>query len=417
MSPLQLRVIALCIAINMLDGFDILAMAYTAPAIAGEWQLDPKRLGLLFSLGLGGMMAGSILLAPLADRFGRRPLILACLIAATASMFAASFSESLPSLGGARVLTGMAIGAMLPCINTMVAEFAPSDRRALAVSVMQAGFAVGASLGGFLAVWLLSSFGWPAVFVTGAFLSLVLIPLVWSGMPESLAFLATRPDRAEERATLLTKLSGVVDTDPAAAQSDGDNPGAWSVLAQVKVPLALVSLTFFASVMSFYFLTSWVPKLLNDGGLSEGQAVAGGALLTAGGIIAAFALGWLSLKRSIVPIVACAAAVAALLTAGFGQLPPNAAYLLPAAFLLGLATNATQIGIYAVIPGLFPAQIRASATGLAIGLGRTGSIVGPWLAGALLATGWTAGGLFALMALPYAAAIFLLLAMRRWQVH
>ena len=129
------------------------------------------------------------------------------------------------------------------------------------------------------------------------------------------------------------------------------------------------------------------------------------------------ALGWLSLKRSIVPIVAATAAVAALLTAGFGQLPPDVVYLLPAAFLLGLATNATQIGIYAVIPGLFPARIRASATGLAIGLGRTGSIVGPWLAGALLATGWTAGGLFALMAVPYAAAIFLLLAMRRWQVH
>jgi MFS family permease len=237
-------------------------------------------------------------------------------------------------------------------------------------------------------------------------------------MPESLAYLATRPDRAEERATLLTKLSGVVDIDPAAAaQGEGDKPGAWSALAQVKVPLALVSLTFFASVMSFYFLTSWVPKLLNDGGLSEGQAVVGGALLTAGGIIAAFALGWLSLKRSIVPMVAAAAAAAAFLTASFGQLPAEVAYLLPAAFLLGLATNATQIGIFAVIPSLFPARIRASATGLAIGLGRTGSVVGPWLAGALLATGWTAGGLFALMALPYAAAIFLLLAMRRWQVH
>jgi benzoate transport len=417
MSPLQLRVIALCIAINMLDGFDILAMAYTAPAIAGEWRLDPERLGLLFSLGLGGMMAGSILLAPLADRFGRRPLILACLIAATASMFAASFAASLPSLGAARVLTGLAIGGMLPCINTMVAEFAPSDKRALAVSVMQAGFAVGASLGGFLAVWLLATFGWPAVFATGAILSLILIPLVWAGMPESLAYLATRPDRAEERVLLLGKLTGMVDTASPVTQGDSDELGAWSVLAQVKVPLALVSLTFFSSVMSFYFLTSWVPKLLNDGGLSEGQAVTGGALLTAGGIIAAFALGWLSLKRSIVPIMVCAAAVAAFLTAGFGQLPPNAAYLLPAAFLLGLATNATQIGIYAVIPGLFPARIRASATGLAIGLGRIGSIVGPWLAGVLLASGWTAGGLFALMAVPYAIAIFLLLGVQRWQLH
>ena len=124
MSALQLRVIALCTCVNMLDGFDILAMAYTAPAVGKLWALSPSRLGVLFSLGLTGMMAGSIFLAPLADRFGRRPMILSCLLVATLSMFAAANSGDLLSLGCARVATGLAIGAILPCMNTMVAEYA-----------------------------------------------------------------------------------------------------------------------------------------------------------------------------------------------------------------------------------------------------------------------------------------------------
>ena len=193
MSALQLRVIALCTCVNMLDGFDILAMAYTAPAVGKLWALSPSRLGVLFSLGLTGMMAGSIFLAPLADRFWRRPMILSCLLVATLSMFAAANSGDILSLGCARVATGLAIGAILPCMNTMVAEYASPRSRATAVAVMQAGFAIGASLGGFLAIWLLGRFGWTAVFHAGAIMTCLLVPAVYLGMPESLAYLARKP--------------------------------------------------------------------------------------------------------------------------------------------------------------------------------------------------------------------------------
>jgi MFS family permease len=169
--------------------------------------------------------------------------------------------------------------------------------------------------------------------------------------------------------------------------------------------------------MVFYFLTSWVPKILVDTGFGEGLAVSAGALLTSGGILAAFALGWLSYRRSIVTVVAASTALSAGLTLVFGLLPAEPIILLTAAFLLGLAVNTTQIGIYTIIPGLFPARIRASATGLAIGIGRIGSVVGPWLAGTLLTMGWTTGQLFAAMATPYLVAVFLLLGLKKWERH
>ena len=417
MSALQLRVIALCTCVNMLDGFDILAMAYTAPAVGKLWALSPTRLGVLFSLGLTGMMAGSIFLAPLADRFGRRPMILSCLLVATLSMFAAANSGDLLSLGCARVATGLAIGAILPCMNTMVAEYASPRSRATAVAVMQAGFAIGASLGGFLAIWLLGRFGWTAVFHAGAIMTCLLVPAVYLGMPESLAYLARKPTRAAEHAALLARLGDV--GDEAKLPSSNVNivlPG-WKELADVRTPLTLIAASFFSCVMVFYFLTSWVPKILVDTGFGEGQAVSAGALLTSGGILAAFALGWLSYRRSLVTVVAASTALSAGLTLAFGLLPAEPIILLTAAFLLGLAVNTTQIGIYTIIPGLFPARIRASATGLAIGIGRIGSVVGPWLAGTLLTMGWTTGQLFAAMATPYLVAVFLLLGLKKWERH
>ncbi|MCE2829864.1 MAG: MFS transporter, partial [Sphingomonadales bacterium] len=183
MSRLQIRVILICIAINMLDGFDILAIAFTAPAIAKEWSLNPEALGGLLSAGLAGMVAGSFLLGPLADRFGRRPIILFGLIIAILGMGGAALSQDLTQLALVRAITGFAVGGMLPCINTMVAEYASPKARTFSVAMLQAGFSTGASLGGFSAVWILASAGWQAVFLAGAVLTAILLPLVWFGMP------------------------------------------------------------------------------------------------------------------------------------------------------------------------------------------------------------------------------------------
>jgi MFS family permease len=411
MLSMRNRVITLCIIVNMLDGFDILAMAYTAPALAKVWAIPPEQLGLVFSIGLAGMMIGSIAIGLLADSTGRRPMILACLALGTLGMLGAAHSADIRHLSIARFITGLAIGGMLPCINSMVAEYALPRWRSMAVSLMQAGFAIGASAGGFLSLLLLKQWGWSGVFTIGAIMTGLLLPIVFLGMPESLGFLASKPGRESQYRTLLGKL-GLAEAH--LPPEGGEGGKGIRALADHAAPLVLIFAIWFLCVMSFYFLNSWVPKILADGGLSEGQAVMGGAMLTAGGVISALVLGWISLQQPLVRIVATATAGSAIMTLLFGQISGEAIPLMGAAFLLGLLTNATQIGIYAVLPGLFPSSLRAGATGLAIGMGRLGSVLGPWLAGVLLAAGWNAPSLFAAMALPYLCAAILMLPLQRW---
>lgn len=399
-KAVSIRVVALCVIINMLDGFDILAMAYAAPALASEWSLEPQQLGLLFSIGLAGMMAGSILIGPLGDRFGRRPVILACLAGAGMSMTLAGLASSMETLIFARLLTGLAIGGTLPCINTMAAEYSTPRTRTFAVSMTQAGFPIGAALCGFLAVWFLAQFGWQAIFFTGAAVALIMIPVIFRWMPESATFGAAQ--KLTETGT-----SGLED----GAAVENAHEG----LAGLWLALCLLSLAFFGSVMSYYFLTSWLPKILTDSGMGQGDAVLAGALLTSGGIFSALALGWLAMTRSLTVIVAVLALLAAILTAIFGQLAGTGQAVLLVAFLLGICANGTQIGLYATVPAIFPAHVRASGTGLAIGLGRGGAVLAPWLAGVLIVHGWSTQALFAVMAVPYLCVTILVVLLARWQ--
>ncbi|TNE34166.1 MAG: MFS transporter [Alphaproteobacteria bacterium] len=397
---IQARIVALCMLVNMLDGFDILAMAYSAPAVASEWGLDPEQLGILFSLGLGGMMAGSIFISPLADRFGRRPVIIACLSAAIASMALAGSAPDLTTLAFARLLTGMAIGGTLPCINTMAAEYSSSKSRTLAVSLTQAGFPLGASLGGFLAVWLLDAFNWQSIFLAGAIVSALLLPVIYLWMPESAAFEQGKAQPASERKSIAATDSG---------------KGQLADLLSYRAALALLVLCFFASVMGVYFLFSWLPKILTDVGMEQGDAVLAGALLTSGGLVSALAIGWLAMTRPLVKIIAVGSALSAILTFLTGQLADNGSIIFLVAFLVGVTINGVQIGLYAAVPSMFPAGVRAGGTGFAIGLGRGGAVLGPWLTGVLIARGWSPEQLFALMSVPYLLLAVLVLMLARWQ--
>ena len=168
MGRLQIAAIILCILLNALDGFDVLAISFASPGIAAEWGVDRAALGIVLSMELIGMAVGSILLGGLADRAGRRPTILLCLVIMAAGMFGATLATSVTSLSAIRLITGLGIGGMLACTNAMVAELANARARSLAVAVMAAGYPIGAILGGSIASMLLVSGGWRDVFLFGA---------------------------------------------------------------------------------------------------------------------------------------------------------------------------------------------------------------------------------------------------------
>lgn len=224
---LQWQVVGLCWLVNILDGFDLLAISFAAPTLAKAWQLDPRTLGIVFSSGLLGMTVGSLLLGPAADRIGRRRMIiLATAVLGLSTLATAAVTSVLPLIL-LRGVTGVAIGALLPSLNTLVAEYTPDRRRNLAISFMHLGYPVGGIAGGFLASRLIPSAGWEAVFVVGGLFTLATLPVLLLGLPESLHYLL-RQDRPRSRAAA-DKLAARLGIDLAAAGAQADAVGMSSV--------------------------------------------------------------------------------------------------------------------------------------------------------------------------------------------
>ncbi len=212
MSALQIFVVAVTIALNALDGFDVMSISFASPGIAAEWGINRAALGIVLSMELIGMAFGSILLGGVADRLGRRPTMLGCLFIMAIGMFMVTTSNGvlgsilapmlglfgqnvdvrLADLSGWRVVTGLGIGGMLASINAVASEFSNEKRRHLNVSLMSIGYPIGAVLGGLVAQQLLKTGDWRAVFYFGAVVTAVLIPVVYFAVPESVHWLARK---------------------------------------------------------------------------------------------------------------------------------------------------------------------------------------------------------------------------------
>ena len=406
MSPFQIAAIAICLVVNMLDGFDVLAIAFTAPAIARDWSVPDDALGLLFSAGLAGMMAGSLFIAPFADRIGRRPVIVVCLVVLSAGMCASAAAADVRQLAAMRALTGLGIGGALASLNTIVAEYSPLRWRDFAVSLLQTGYPIGATIGGSIAVGLLASYGWRAVFVAGGLASTMLVPVVLWRLPESFDYLVTRrPDGALERTNALLARMGRPALDALPAADARTTP---SLRAQVeelfspehRTTTILLWVAFFMVMASFYFALTWTPQILVASGLSVGRGVSGGVLMNVGGIVGAGLLGWASAQlglRRLVSIYMAACTVAFVLFAALaGSLPAR----LAAAAMIGFFIFGSMVGLYAMAPRLYAPQVRTTAIGWAIGIGRGGAVLGPYVAGLLLASGWERSACYVLFAVP-----------------
>ncbi|UQS23904.1 MFS transporter [Amycolatopsis thermalba] len=407
MSSFQWSAIGICVLLNVLDGFDVLVMSFTASGVSREWQLSSAALGLLLSAGLAGMAAGSLFLAPLADRFGRRALILGCLALSSGGMFLSAASQSAVQLGLTRVLTGIGIGGILAASNVIAAEYANARWRGLAVSLNSTGYAVGATLGGIVAAVLQGTAGWRAVFLFGAVATALLIGAVLWRLPESLDFLLVR--RSPGALARLNKLLASMKQPPLDTLPDAPAPVRPSAgVAQLLSPAlrrnTLLSwLSFFLVMFGFYFVTSWTPKLLVDAGLSATQGITGGVLLNLGGIFGTALLGLLASRFPLKHVLTGYAVVTAVLLSVFVPATGTLALAFGVGLLIGLFVNGCMAGLYALTPSIYPAPVRATGVGWGIGIGRMGAILSPVVAGWLLDASWTPGAVYLLVA------VFLLL--------
>jgi benzoate transport len=420
MSARQWLVVASMVALNALDGFDVMSISFASPGIAAEWQLERAALGVVLSMELVGMALGSIVLGRVADQLGRRLTILACLALMTAGMLGAASAGNVPALSAWRVLTGLGIGGMLAATNAAVSEAANARHRALAVVLMAGGYPIGTILGGLAATRLLQAFDWRAVFLFGAGWSASMIPLVLWLAPESVAFLALRqPAGALLRINrVLASFGHAPITQLPAVGRPAGRPGVLAAFRPLFAPALAattcgLTIAYLAHIMTFYFILKWIPKIVVD--MGHAPASAAGVLVWAsiGGASGSLLLGLLTRRLPLFRLTIGAMLASCGLVVLFGAQQPDLARLSLVAGIAGFATNAAVVGLYALIAECFPTALRGTATGLIIGIGRGGSALAPALAGWLFAAGLGLQQVAVLMALGSALAALTLLALGR----
>ena len=295
MTRLQIAAVVLCVALNAIDGFDVLAISFAAPGIAAEWGISRGALGIVLAMELIGMAAGSVVLGSIADNLGRRPIILGCLVVMASGMYLASQATSVNALLATRFVTGVGIGGMLATTNAMVAEYSNARHRNFNVVLMATGYPVGIIIGGSLATILLAHFDWRAVFILGAAMTGVLLPAIWFLMPESISYLAQkkRPDALAQINRILTRMGhAVLEQLPA---SEEKSTG-WRDLFSPQLARTTILLTtaYLAHIITFYFILKWIPNIVVD--MEYSPASAGGILVWAnvGGAVGSVLLGGLT---------------------------------------------------------------------------------------------------------------------------
>jgi AAHS family 4-hydroxybenzoate transporter-like MFS transporter len=413
----QIRLLLACAMVLVLDGFDTTAIGYVAPALAREWNLGRGALGPVFSAGLFGLMIGALLFGPLADRIGRKKIIILSTIAFGIGTLVTAFVNDMNTLFVVRLLTGLGLGGAMPNTIALTSEFGPRRRRATMVMVMFVGFSVGAALGGLLAAALIPQFGWRSVFVVGGIAPLVLAPILALRLPESVRFLALT-GQANERVAQLLALVNPKSVIASATRFVVDEPALTGIPVKHlfaggrTLATLLLWVVFFMSLLDIYFLSNWLPTVLNDLGASISAAAAIGSMLQVGGIVGTFALGSV-IDRFSFRALALVYFMGLFAVGAIGQLGHSAILVTIAIFVAGFCIVGGQIAANALAAGFYPTSVRATGVGWALGIGRVGSIVGPLVGGVLLSLKWSAGEVFVTAACAALCAALAALALSR----
>ena len=406
LSGLQVLTITICVLINMIDGFDVLAIAYTAPVISEAWSVGPAQLGVVFGAGGLGMMLGAFILGPLADYRGRRFNVILGLALATAGMLATVVTTTITELMLARILTGVGIGTLLASLNTLVAEYSPDRYRNIAITLLHLGYPIGGAIGGIAAAGLISTFGWQSVFLVGGLLSLVLVPICLLLLPESVDFLLLRRDNDALRKvnrTMCRLGHGEYSELPELQDQGEDKALGFKRLFRkdLLLPNLLLPCAFFMVMVHLYFMLQWMPKLVVDLGHTVEQGIQVSVLTSITAAIGMLLFGLVATRFPVKKVEAWWACIAtlAMLTLGYFSSNPYTILLILVAFM-GLTHSGLMPGLYAIAPRVYPASARAAGISMSIGIARLGAVVGPALAGYLLSEGVSPGGLIMIFAIP-----------------
>lgn len=406
-SRFQLLVAIMCGSIAFMDGFDAQSMGYVAPALASTLNITRVALGPLISIGLVGMMIGALIFGPLADRFGRKPILIICtLIFGTMSLITAT-ATSVESFRIFRLITGFGLGGAMPNTIALTSEYMPKRFRATAVMTMFCGFSIGAAVGGFIAAALISRFGWQAVFVVGGSVPLLIAVMTAVFLPESIRYLLLKGGHEKKVRQYLTRIS------PHTPPSDDLSAGAGEEKTEkfaVKQLFTggrsritpLLWLMFFMTLLNLYFLQNWLPTVMSDAGIKIETAIMITTLFQMAGVVGTITLGRLMDRhnKSAFKILAGAYLGAAISVFLIGESGISIPLLICTVSAAGFCVVGGQTASNALAAEYYPTSIRSTGVGWCLGIGRIGGITGPILGGILLAMGGGARPVFWVAAIP-----------------
>lgn len=391
MNLQQYGVVGLCVLINMIDGYDILALAQAASALKRDWGMSDAALGTLLAMNLIGMALGALGVSPVADQWGRRPAILTCLIFMSAGMAISAVSNGFYSMAAGRLITGIGIGGMTSTAGTLALEYASLKRREFAASTVAAAYPVGTILGAYVAIAVLDGFGWRGIFWVGAALSTVLFPIAFAWLPESLDFLLTRQPKGALKTTnkVLRRMS-VPQIDRLPPLPEGTKAGG-SVVKEIRQPyhvreLLKLFLAHSLNMFAWYYIINWGPPLVSEAAGADEAGAYYSAWVSYGGIVGGMTAGFLCGVVGVKRMMWFTMISLAVLIALFGQFAGNQQALWIIAPLMGAALFGSAVANWLTIAYAFPPQLRATGLGLATTAGRVGSIFGPIVGGILLNT-------------------------------
>jgi MFS transporter, AAHS family, 4-hydroxybenzoate transporter len=420
-SAFQIGIFILCGLCLIMDGFDVQAIGYVAPALRQEWNIAPALLGSVLSAALYGVLFGSIFLSMLADKIGRRPVLVgACLFFSAASVVT-GLTQTVPQLLALRFVAGVALGSIMPNAMALVGEYASRRARVPMMIIVGNGFTLGAAIGGFVAFWLVPRFGWRSVFYFGGAVPLVIGVAMFFLLPESLQFLALHGKDPRLIGKWLQRIDPRLQIGAATRYliPEARRKGAPMVkLFQERLATRTILLwtVYFMNLLNLYFLSSWLPTvatpLVKAAGISGAYALLLGTVLQIGGVAGSLALGWFVSRLGFVGVLTSGFVLAGLSIATIGRPGISLGLLFAVVFVSGIGIVGGQSAINALAAVMYPTDLRSTGVGAGLGIGRIGSIVGPTLAGILLGLHWTTGRLFIAAAIPAFISAIVMVGMR-----
>jgi AAHS family 4-hydroxybenzoate transporter-like MFS transporter len=405
MGAFQWGVFLLCGLCLIMDGFDLQAIGYVAPALVRDWKIPPASMGRVFSAALVGVLIGSLLFSMLADRVGRRPVLIGVTLYFSVLTFMTARVADVNELLLIRFLGGIGLGGIMPNAMALVGEYSSTKTRVRSMMVVSNGFTLGAAFGGPIAAYIIPHYGWRGVFYFGAIAPLLIATLMFFLLPESLQYLALRGKDKKQIVRWLKRVDPTVQAGPATEYVTPEDKKQGVPIVQLfhdgrALGTAMLWVVNFMNLLNLYFLSNWLPIVVTNAGYSNSIAVNSAAVLQVGGVVGTLVLSSFVHRFGFTTVLTTSFALACVSIAAIGQPYLSLVLLFVAVFLAGFGVPGSQAGLNAFSATYYPTDLRATGVGSGLGIGRIGSIVGPLVGGVLLGRHWAARDLFIAAAIP-----------------